>query len=709
MNRRFRMLALVACALMLLQILRPIPAAAAVEALPDDYQYAIGFAETKNTNEWSYLQWDGTAYSEMDWKPLEHRWRGSCEFCIIARGGMHPDVNDAVIGWTAPRAGTVTVRGTIDSRDYGDPARQDIDGVRAFVRQRSGSTLTKVWPSEPYQEIRPGFMAQHIFQTTVAAGDQLLFHVNKNGTTYNDSTSWFPRISYGHPPKFTLDQAELVMGPDDFEHIGINDALDGSVSVVPKNGSFDFYHSSGNRLQKFHGDLRHPAQTPVYHDPASVRFTNLNQFDGTWWIENIYRTPEGHLLAFCHIENANPATSGWWAGGLAYSTDDGEHFQILGKTIAAEVKQQTGANGNIGGMPFVVKDGYFYVYFTEPGVPSVARAPVDEVLDAARRGTVSQWMKIDRNGGFTSDGMNGTGGWVVQAGETNDYSTHGDAAYSTYLGKYLMAGGSGGAGRGVFLAFGDDPAHFETPNWLLNSDAVNKPTLSPYETIVNLDGSDNGEVGREFYVYFGYYFVWPRDEPTTDISKEFRWLYRQKVTLNAAGFDRSTVSLGTDYTGKHGENGLDYVQRFNGPGMRYFKMDWSDQDLRWHGAEQFALVDSVGMHPGNSYDVARAWRAPRTGTVRVSASGGGISTANGSGADGVRIAINRETSSLRSPVVTVWPAWDSPAIVAPGTTLPFAPVDIPVTKGEWLYFNVNKNGNNGYDTTVWVPQIAYLP
>ncbi|MEV0564486.1 hypothetical protein [Dactylosporangium sp. NPDC050588] len=44
-----------------------------------------------------------------------------------------------------------------------------------------------------------------------------------------------------------------------------------------------------------------------------------------------------------------------------------------------------------------------------------------------------------------------------------------------------------------------------------------------------------------------------------------------------------------------------------------------------------------------------------------------------------------------------------------GHELRVAPVDIPVTKGEWLYFNVNKNGNNGYDTTVWVPQIAYLP
>jgi hypothetical protein len=30
--------------------------------------------------------------------------------------------------------------------------------------------------------------------------------------------------------------------------------------------------------------------------------------------------------------------------------------------------------------------GYFYVYFTENGQPAVARAPVAEVLDAARRG-----------------------------------------------------------------------------------------------------------------------------------------------------------------------------------------------------------------------------------------------------------------------------------------------------------------------------------
>lgn len=674
---------------------RSSPAAAASTVVPDDYRYAMGFSATQGANQWSYLQWDGASYTPMVWEPERNRWRGNCEFCVISRTGVHPDTNDAVIAWTAPRGGAVTVRGTMDHQTYIDPDITNVDGTRTFVRKRSGSTTSKVWPSADYQQVRPGFMAQHVFTTTVAAGDVLLFHANRGGTALHDTLSWDPRISYDYEPTFTLDQAELVMDRADFDRIGERIALDASLSVIPNGNQFDFYHSSdfGRQVQKFRGDLARPAQVKVYADTTVNRFRNPHGLDGQWWISSMYRTAEGHLLAFCHIENADPQSSGWWAGGLAYSTDNGEHFTLLGKTLAAHDRAPDGSTGNMGGMPYALKDGYFHVYYTEFGMPVVARAPVDEVIDAARRGTVSPWAKYYNNT-WTEPGMHGRATEVVSASPTNAYGTHGGAAYSTYLGKYLLAGGSGGQGKGMFLAFGDDPARFDTPSWLLSSNANDKPTLQPYQTIVGVDGSTNGVVGREFYVYYGYFFRWPHGG--VDIPKHLRWLYRQKVTLNAAGFDRNTVSLSTDASNKQDENGLRY-QEYDG--TTYTDMRWMDTDRRWHGSAQFSVLDSIGWHPDGNRDSVRIWKAPRAGTVRIGAGLDGIRTGGSPGADGIRVKVAKNGTP-------VWPA-SGYALVPPATTLPFQPVNVTVAAGDRIAFHVHQNGTSAYDATTWLPTLTY--
>jgi hypothetical protein len=65
-------------------------------------------------------------------------------------------------------------------------------------------------------------------------------------------------------------------------------------------------------------------------------------------------------------------------------------------------------------------------------------------------------------------------------------------------------------------------------------------TLSPYLTIVNEDGSDNGLVGDAFYVYFAFTPEW--DDWMFHMANHPGWLtpndglqqlVRQKVTLVA--------------------------------------------------------------------------------------------------------------------------------------------------------------------------------
>jgi hypothetical protein len=110
------------------------------------------------------------------------------------------------------------------------------------------------------------------------------------------------------------------------------------------------------------------------------------------------------------------------------------------------------------------------------------------------------------------------------------YLTHGDAAYSTYLGRYLLCAYNQSLGRGIYLAASDDGVHFDPPGWI-QTNRNDKDSLSPYETIVNVDGTDNGVVGQVFYVYFGYRNRETLNDPNSR-PYEYRWLYRQKVTLH---------------------------------------------------------------------------------------------------------------------------------------------------------------------------------
>ncbi|MEH1165940.1 hypothetical protein V6V47_11205 [Micromonospora sp. CPCC 205539] len=651
----------------------------------NDYRFSAGFSSVQGDSQWSYQQWNGSTYSNMTWDASRDGWRGNCTFCIITRDWVHPDSNDSVIVWQAPRSGRIAVRGVMD---HGLDTR-DSDGVRTFIRMSSAGGLSKIWPSADAQVIRPGFTTQHVLTTNVAAGDRLYFHVNQGANSGYDTLSWDPRISYDFEPKFTLDQAEVVMAPADYQRVGITLAQDASLSVVPNGTNLDFYHSSGDVIQKFRGTLQQPAQTPVYN---GNRYTNPRGLAGKWWIANTYETPEGHILAFCHIESADVAATGWWVLGLAYSTDGGNTFQKLGYTIGHEVKD-TGHNINIGGVPYVVRDGYFYAYFEE-GAEHVARAPVAEVLAAAKRGEVSPWWKY-HNGAWNEPGMHGRATPVLPFSPNHFYMTHGDAAYSTYLGKYLLSSYNHGAGKGVYLATSDDAVSYDVPSWIQTGRWEREETLSPYQTIVNVDGTDNGVVGQSFYVYYSYR-ARTIGLPEAELPANWRWLYRQKVTLNSAGFDGNTFDASTGFTNKQGENGWRYAEYTSSGG--YTDLRWDADRYRWNGSATFLMATSYTQHPADGgRDSVRTWTAPRDGTVRVDAAMGGIRL--GPGGNGVGVRIARGGTPL-------WPTAGYQAL-APDTVHAFQPVDITVAKGDVLAFHVNSNGDTAFDTVIWAPTITY--
>ena len=100
--------------------------------------------------------------------------------------------------------------------------------------------------------------------------------------------------------------------------------------------------------------------------------------------------------------------------GTAYSDDGGDTFRDLGRIITPEVCPDSSLGSiELGSGAFVQRDDYFYVYFTDQrefGAVGnnlcVARAPVEEVLIAARRGDAVRWRKF-HDGQFASAGLGG--------------------------------------------------------------------------------------------------------------------------------------------------------------------------------------------------------------------------------------------------------------------------------------------------------------
>lgn len=224
------------------------------------------------------------------------------------------------------------------------------------------------------------------------------------------------------------------------------------------------------------------------------------QLNGSYWIVNTYETARG-ILAFIHVEDADGSGVGGGPGksriALAWSADGGESFTFLGNIIIPFGDPES---FNIEGAPYIIKENFFYLYFKDIKGISVARAPVSDVIEAAQRGTVSKWMKYAGPAkGFSSAGLGG-----VSQSIGVDGISHSDAACSTYNKKcYLVLTRMNWKDQDTWINL------YESVNgvkWSFVQSVIreqhNKVKKGfQYATIVNADGSDNGVVGKRFFIY----------------------------------------------------------------------------------------------------------------------------------------------------------------------------------------------------------------
>lgn len=287
---------------------------------------------------------------------------------------------------------------------------------------------------------------------------------------------------------------------------------DGSISLLKKAGEIRWIMPVCIPSNTAHlhlvakGTVDRPLMTNEWLVKNGDLFINNNvSADGNFWIQNTYLAEDG-ILAFVHVEQAE-GTGNEMAGrystgksriGIAWSTNGGEKFNFLGNII---IPSGDPIPHNIQGVPYIVKDGYLYIYFHDTLGNTVARAPLNEVIQAARMGKTSIWKKFNgADNGFSSAGLGGPSRPIgINAG-----ITHTDAACSIYNNKcYLLLTRMSWRGEDTWIRLYETT---DAVNWTFIKTVVQQPAARvkggyQYATITNVDGNDNGTIGSSFFVY----------------------------------------------------------------------------------------------------------------------------------------------------------------------------------------------------------------
>ncbi|MCD9021601.1 hypothetical protein [Cohnella silvisoli] len=117
----------------------------------------------------------------------------------------------------------------------------------------------------------------------------------------------------------------------------------------------------------------------------------------------------------------------------------------------------------------------------------------------------------------------------------------------------------------------------------------------------------------------------------------------------------------------------------------------------WRDGATYLNVSPNSQHPESAKESVRAWVAPYTGTITVTAQGN-ISLWS-SGGDGVNVRLLKNGTQL-------WPA-SGYQLVTYGAPVSFPTTSVSVAKGDTLYFAVNRNVTATSDSTTWDPVITY--
>jgi len=336
---------------------------------------------------------------------------------------------------------------------------------------------------------------------------------------------------------FSVGDPETVISHERMKEVNIR-GIDGSLYAINAGGQWKWLCTNLVRIVCAEGPRENPFERIIanseliglpdaYTDTRFGFATDHRWGDGPTVANAYFDQARGNIVAFMHTEWTLESRDGtYFRLGLAVSKDGGRSFRWCGHIIEPELSYDTWLNhwrggtvgrhhpyGNIGLANYAIKDGFFYIYYTDtrdrPDTfiqgTAVARAEAERVLAAAdelrtcpwHKYCEGQWSEPGRGGRFTALNL-----------EPKGY-LHGDAAYNTHLGQFVLVTRhgkhTGPDGRpvergSVLIAFSNDGIRWS--QWqTVHADNH----LHDYPSIVST-GDDNELIGRAFWVYYKYCF-----------------------------------------------------------------------------------------------------------------------------------------------------------------------------------------------------------
>ncbi|MEI8316076.1 MAG: hypothetical protein WCG79_11580 [Verrucomicrobiota bacterium] len=305
-------------------------------------------------------------------------------------------------------------------------------------------------------------------------------------------------------PAFTVGDREIVATKAERDSLGLQWFIDGNLGVLLKaSNQVQLYGANGSKPVRVTGspqnlfqeiatisiattnrDFRYLAGGPVYLDPHSKR-----------------------IFLFYHAEiHRGSARNFYSVLGLSIQTNqNGLEFQDLGPIFMANVPDEK-AQGTVEicGAPYMIRDGYFYVYARDvmsAGIPrennlSVARAKVAEVVQAGLEGRSAKWTKW-YNQAFSEPAV---GGKSTPLEKGNPATRWMDVSYNAALRKYIMVAAANTSPSKVelFVTWSDDGII-----WAERRKLVTENGECFYPSIVGF-GEDPRQTEAQFYVYYTF-------------------------------------------------------------------------------------------------------------------------------------------------------------------------------------------------------------
>lgn len=318
---------------------------------------------------------------------------------------------------------------------------------------------------------------------------------------------FFLVLSSSYSIAYSVEGPKLIVSSAFLEKdINKNYQFDAPITTIPLKRDNNWIQAvwdkghGGIIHMKFTGTVDEPLKTILWSKDQRSLFVGSNTVrDGNFWIVNTY-TNAKDVLAFVHVENAENSSRYGGPGksriGLAWSANGGDSFVFLGYVISP---YNDSMPFNIQGAPYIIKDGYFYVYFHDTSGLTIARAPFEEVIFAAKSGKVSPWYKYNGREDFTSNALGGPSKRIGVDG-----ISHADAACSSYNNKcYLVLTRMNWKNQDTWVRLFEsgDGINWTYKTTIAQEKAGDVKHGYQYATIVNIDGGDNSAVGNRFYIY----------------------------------------------------------------------------------------------------------------------------------------------------------------------------------------------------------------